>query len=78
MIKLFKDGDMFCLLEGPNIMDGVVGLGPTPHSAMEDFCCQPNNKRTLGDIPWSEVIPCCNSVPERPHHMTADSEDDDA
>ena len=34
---LYKDGDAFCLLAGPDPQSGTFGCGPTVESAMEDF-----------------------------------------
>ena len=31
------DGNRFCVLYGPNIMDGVAGFGCTADEAMRDF-----------------------------------------
>jgi len=35
--RVFKDGDSWCCLYGENIMEGVVGFGPTPNDACMDF-----------------------------------------
>ena len=31
------DGDQWCALYGPDIMEGVCGFGDTPEAAMRDF-----------------------------------------
>lgn len=34
---LTQDGDMFIALLGPNLQEGVVGVGETPQKAMQAF-----------------------------------------
>lgn len=33
----FKDGDMWCVLLGPNLQEGIAGFGKTPYEAINDF-----------------------------------------
>lgn len=35
--RVFIDGNMWCVLYGENIMDGVVGFGESPILAVYDF-----------------------------------------
>ena len=35
--RVFKDGDMWCVLYGENQMDGIVGFGETIHKAIMDW-----------------------------------------
>lgn len=35
--RVFIDGNMWCVLFGENIMDGVVGFGESPILAVYDF-----------------------------------------
>lgn len=35
--SISKDGDVYCLLYGENINDGVCGFGSTPEDAAQDF-----------------------------------------
>lgn len=35
--KLFKDGNMWCVLFGENIQSGVCGFGKSPEKAFLDF-----------------------------------------
>jgi len=34
---LFKDGDNYCCILGPNLQEGVAGLGKTPEQAIQDW-----------------------------------------
>ena len=36
-LKVFMDGDLYCLLWGDNMQSGVVGFGKTPVAAIYDF-----------------------------------------
>ena len=33
----FKDGDMWCVLLGKNLQEGIAGFGETPFKAIIDF-----------------------------------------
>jgi hypothetical protein len=35
--KLYRDGNLWCVLFGPNIQEGVCGFGTSPDKAMKDF-----------------------------------------
>lgn len=35
--KLFMDGNMWCVLYGDNLMDGIAGFGETVYKAILDF-----------------------------------------
>ena len=35
--RVFKDGDMWCVLYGENLIDGIVGFGETIHKAIMDW-----------------------------------------
>ena len=35
--RIFIDGDMWCVLWGENLQDGVAGFGKTPRLAVYDF-----------------------------------------
>lgn len=35
--RLSKDGNMWCVLRGANLMEGVAGFGATPSDAIEAF-----------------------------------------
>ena len=35
--KIFIDGDMWCVLYGENLQDGVAGFGKTPTLSVYDF-----------------------------------------
>jgi len=34
---VYKDGDSFCCVSGPTLQEGIVGCGPTPELAMQDW-----------------------------------------
>lgn len=36
-IKIFREGDQWCMLFGENLMEGVAGFGSTPEEAAKDF-----------------------------------------
>lgn len=36
-LSVKKDGDMFCVLWGENIQEGLCGFGKTPYAAVVDF-----------------------------------------
>jgi hypothetical protein len=40
------DGNKWCALYGPNLMEGVSGFGDTPDEAMRDFDQKFNKERT--------------------------------
>ena len=35
--RVFKDGNMWCVLYGGNLMEGIVGFGETIHKAIMDW-----------------------------------------
>ncbi|MDQ7798513.1 MAG: hypothetical protein RDU76_06180 [Candidatus Edwardsbacteria bacterium] len=35
--KIYIDGDMWCVLYGENLQDGIAGFGKTPFYAISDF-----------------------------------------
>jgi len=43
-LKPFKDGDMWCVLLGENIQEGICGFGETPLKAILNFNHQFNCK----------------------------------
>lgn len=36
-LKLFKDGNQWCVLEGENLHVGVAGFGNTPKEAFSEY-----------------------------------------
>lgn len=44
--SMAPDGDQWCALYGPNIMEGVCGFGDTPEAASRDFDENWHNQRT--------------------------------
>jgi hypothetical protein len=38
--KITKDGNMFCVLYGENLQEGIAGFGETIHKAVIDFNAQ--------------------------------------
>lgn len=36
-IKVYKDGNQWCVLHGENIQEGIAGFGDTVDSAIKDF-----------------------------------------
>jgi len=44
-LKPFKDGNMWCVLLGENIQDGICGFGETPLKAILNFNHQFNCKQ---------------------------------
>ena len=36
-IRLFRDGDQWCALRGPDLQEGESGFGPTPEAALRDL-----------------------------------------
>ena len=35
--RVYRDGDQWCALLGKDIVEGVVGFGPTPEKATQEF-----------------------------------------
>lgn len=35
--KIYIDGDMWCILYGEDLQNGICGFGKTPHEAIIDF-----------------------------------------
>ncbi len=35
--RIFIDGDMWCVLYGENVQDGIAGFGESPRDAVYDF-----------------------------------------
>lgn len=35
--RIFIDGNMWCVLHGENLQDGIAGFGETPYRAVLDF-----------------------------------------
>jgi hypothetical protein len=46
----FPDGDMWCVLWGPSVQEGVAGFGRTPYLAVVDFW-KANHRTIKGDKP---------------------------
>lgn len=44
--KIYIDGNMWCVLYGDNLQDGIAGFGETPAQAMNDFDSAWNKKLT--------------------------------
>ena len=44
-LKISLDGNMYCVLLGENLMDGVAGFGETMFKAMNDFDTNFDNKK---------------------------------
>ena len=36
-IRIYRDGDQWCALRGPNLQEGESGFGPTPEAALRDL-----------------------------------------
>ena len=37
ILRISKDGNMYCILLGENLVDGIAGFGKTMYKAMNDF-----------------------------------------
>jgi len=46
---LFKDGDSFCCVLGPDPQEGVVGCGQTPVDALKDWDKNLQERKTVTD-----------------------------
>jgi len=46
---LFKDGDSFCCVLGPDPREGVVGCGQTPVDALKDWDKNLQERKTVTD-----------------------------
>jgi len=46
---LFKDGDSFCCVLGPDPQEGVVGCGQTPVDALKDWNKNLQERKTVTD-----------------------------
>lgn len=51
---IFKDGDSFCCLLGADPQNGVMGCGPSPKDAVEDW--DQNLKTHLKDAPEKDPV----------------------
>lgn len=49
------DGDHWCALYGPNLMEGVAGFGPTPDAAMAAFDAEWSSARAAKGTSAEEV-----------------------
>lgn len=48
--RIFPDGDMWCVLYGENLHDGVAGFGETPELACADFDRNWSNQRCVAKV----------------------------
>lgn len=55
-IKLCKDGDKWCALEGENLQVGIAGFGDSPYGALVNFL---REKDMIGMVGYQDFIAHC-------------------
>lgn len=48
-IRVFKDGNQWCALVGPDLMGGVAGFGPTPIDALLELAVELMDKAGVSE-----------------------------